>query len=162
MNKVVGDAGEARVAALLRGRGYDVTEIGGNFPTIDLVVHGSSNFRVSVKTSASKRHVRLGTPKSVSALLDSDFVFAFMPKIGDPTIDLDGGRYDIWIVPGSIARADALWVHQTYLDVRVGEASSSSGNAGILVKSYSRRGPQVETWRRWEGYLDRWDVLPAP
>jgi hypothetical protein len=55
---------------------------------------------------------------SVSALLDSDFVFAFMPKIGDPTIDLDGGRYDIWIVPGSIARADALWVHQTYLDGR--------------------------------------------
>lgn len=160
LNKVLGDQGEAFAARLLRARGYKVREIGGNYPVIDLEVSGSEDFRVSVKTSRSKRHVRLGSESSVSQLLDTDFVFAFMPKAADHELELEDGQYDLWIVPGAIARKDALWVHRTYLEESSAAGKARSGTAGILVKSYSRRPPQREVWGRWECYLEKWSGLP--
>lgn len=116
MSKVHGDMGEAFVANLLRARGYMVREIGGNFPVIDLEVEGARPFRVSVKTSMSKRHIRLGREASVAQLRDTDFLFALMPRTGDAGLDLGTGAYDLLIVPGAVAREDALHVHRTYFE----------------------------------------------
>lgn len=159
MNKPLGDQGEATAARLLRERGYSVREIGGNFPVIDLIVTGESEFRVSVKTSASKQHVRMGRESSVARLLDQDFVFAFMPATALP-LDLSSGIFRLFILPGRTARCDALHVHQTYLATRSRDGEDRTGVSGIIVKGYSRRPAQAETWKRWQFFENRWDLLP--
>ena len=162
MNKRIGDEGEAFAAELLRLRGYRVREIGGNYPVIDLEVEGSSCFRVSVKTSASKRHVRMGREASVGQLRGDDFIFAFMPQLNASFIDLSAGKYDLLIIPGAMARQDALWVHKTYLANSSSSGGTLSGSAGVMVKSYSKRIQQREVWERWIRCLDNWSALPAP
>lgn len=160
MSKDIGDAGEALVASLLRKRGYRVREIGGNYPVIDLEVEGSRPFRVSVKTSASKRHVRMGREASVAQLRNDDFVFAILPSPGGSTINLETGDFDLLILPGDMARTDALHVHRTYLAEPGRNGQARSPTAGIMVKEYSHRPPQVEAWARWKEQKDRWDALP--
>lgn len=157
MAHALGDAGEAVAVRLLEARGYSVQHIGGNFPVIDLMVDASTPFRVSVKTSGSKRHVRMGKETSIAQLRDDDFLFAFMPALGSGSIDFEAGRYELLILPGPVAREGGLYVHRTYLEGR-----SASGSFGVTVKSESRRAPQVETWRRFSAYRDRWELLPAP
>lgn len=161
MNKVHGDMGEAFVATLLRGRGYSVREIGGNYPVIDLEVEGAQRFRVSVKTSMSKRHVRLGREASVQQLRDTDFLFALMPKAGDAGLNLDAGAYDLLIVPGAVAREDALHVHRTYFETPTRSGGERKDTAGIIVKEYSGRPPQKEAWARWLRFNNGWSALPA-
>jgi hypothetical protein len=160
VNTVVGNDGEAFVAALLRSRGYDVLEIGGNYPVIDLEVRGHSPFRVSVKTSVTKRHVRMGKETSVSPLLDSDFVFALMPKDGRAFLDLGSDDYDLMILPGEVARSGALEVHGAYLAEPGTDCEPRSGSAGVMVKGYSRRPAQTKVWRSWLNYIDAWSALP--
>ena len=160
--KKLGEAGEAEVARVLRSRGYTVREIGGNYPVIDLEVDASRDFRISVKTSASKRHVRLGSTASISQLRDSDFVFAIMPQVGGEALSPELKDYDLWIIPGGVARADALWVHETYLALPSRTGAERSGSAGVLVKSYSSRPSQREVWERWARYAGAWSVLPPP
>ena len=161
MSKELGDWGEATAAQLLTKRGYQVDHLGGNYPVVDLLISGASPFRVSVKTSASKQHVRLGTEKSVSNLRDDDFVMAFLPRGKEP-LDLADAVYRLLILPGNVARDDALCVHRNYLAFSRSDGAGRTGNAGIIVKGYSRRLDQVETWKRWLTFEDRWDLLPAP
>lgn len=157
MPSSLGEAGEVCAAQLLEARGYRVRHIGGNYPTIDLEVDASTPFRVSVKTSATKRHVRMGRQTSLAQLRDNDFLFAFMPPVGSGEINLDTGHYDLLILPGDVAREGGLYVHRTYVEGR-----EATGSFGVTVKSESRRGPQVETWQRFVAYANRWDLLPAP
>lgn len=157
MAHALGDAGEVLATQLLEARGYPVRLIGGNYPVIDLEVHAQKPFRVSVKTSATKRHVRMGREASLAQLRDDDFMFAFMPPEGAAYIDIDAGRYELLILPGEVAREGGMFVHRTYLDGR-----DVSGSFGVTVKSESRRPPQVETWRRFVTFRDRWDLLPPP
>jgi hypothetical protein len=160
MSKELGDRGEALAAQLLTKRGYQVNHIGGNYPVVDLLISGSTPFRVSVKTSASKEHVRLGTEKSVSNLRDDDFLMAFLPR-QHGKLDLSTGVYRLLIMPAHVARDDALRVHRSYLALRASSGGSHSGNAGIMVKGYSRRPDQIEAWKRWLTFEERWDLLPA-
>lgn len=157
MVHILGDLGEVFAKHLLEKRGYRVTHLGGNYPVIDLEVRASSDFRVSVKTSRSKRHVRMGRESSISQLGDDDFMFAFMPKVGAEDIDLDGGRYDLLILPGAVAREGGLFVHHAYLAGR-----ASTGSFGVTVKGESRRAAQIKVWSEFQDYFDRWDLLPAP
>lgn len=161
MNKELGDLGEKFSAKLLQERGFNVEHLGGNYPVVDLLVAGSSSFRVSVKTSLSKQHVRLGKEKSVSSLQNTDFVLAFLPPIGT-LLDFDSNAYRTLILPGMMARNDAIHVHRSYLAKKSNTGLDRSGNAGILIKGYSRRVEQVETWKRWMEFEDRWDILPNP
>lgn len=157
MVHILGDRGEVFAKHLLEKRGYQVTHLGGNYPVIDLEVRASSNFRVSVKTSSSKRHVRMGRESSIGQLGDDDFMFAFMPKVGAADIDFDQGLYDLLILPGAIAREGGLFVHHAYLAGR-----PSTGSFGVTVKGESRRAAQIKIWTEFQDYFDRWDLLPAP
>lgn len=160
MSKELGDRGEALAVQLLTKRGYQVNHVGGNYPVVDLLISCSRPFRVSVKTSGSKQHVRLGTEKSVSNLRDDDFLMAFLPRPSGE-FDLSNGVYRILIIPGLVARTDALHVHHRYLALRGSSGANHSGTAGIMVKGYSRRPDQVEAWKRWLTFEERWDLLPA-
>jgi len=162
MSKIHGDMGEAFVANLLRMRGYSVREVGGNYPVIDLEVEGARPFRVSVKTSMSKRHVRLGRESSIAQLRDEDFVFALLPREGNAGLDLRPGAYDLLILPGATARDDALHVHRTYIETPTRSGLERSGTAGVMVKDYSSRPPQKAAWGRWLTFNHGWDALPPP
>jgi hypothetical protein len=161
MSKIIGDEGEQVVAKLLQDRGYSVRLIGGNYPVIDLEVDAERPFRVSVKTSASKRHVRMGSPNSLAQLRDDDFLIAILPKIGSGFIDLADNEFEVLIIPGDVARDGGLHVHETYLEEQKAKGKVASGSAGVLVKSYSRRLPQLETWAKFELCANRWDLLPS-
>lgn len=159
MNKLVGDRGEAHVAELLRRRGYRVQEIGGNFPTVDLLVEHPVKFRVSVKTSASRPHVRLGREVSLARLRDEDFVFAIFPRNGI-SFDLSEGCYRLLIIPGRVAREGGLEVHRAYLQNKSKDGGSVDGSAGVIVKGYSKKPLQQAVWTHWLTYEDCWESLP--
>lgn len=161
MSKALGDAGELFVVELLRARGYAVAHIGGNYPVIDLEVDATRPFRVSVKTSQSKRHVRMGTEASISQLRDDDFLFALLPTSKTSVLRLAPGGYDLFIIPGLTARTDALHVHHTYLAEPGRSGSARSASAGVMVKEYSSRLPQREAWGRWVQFRESWSLLPA-
>jgi len=162
MSKAVGDEGEAFVAELLRGRGYTVHHIGGNYPVIDLEVQASRPFRVSVKTSLSRRHVRMGREASVVQLRQDDYVFALMPIAGSMMTVLQSGGYDLLIIPGDVAREDALHVHRGYLANPSRSGQPRTGGAGVMVKEYSGRPQQRQVWERWLDFREAWSRLPQP
>ena len=161
MNKRIGDAGEILAAKLLRDKGYAVELIGGNYPVVDLIVHGQSDFRVSVKTSNKKHHVRLGRDTSLEQIRDDDFVFAFLPIEPDQEIGFSGGEYRLLIMPGQMVREDALAVHHAYLASKSTSGVSRTGSAGVMVKGYSNKPIHVQTWVKWMAFEDRWELLPA-
>lgn len=161
MNKRIGDAGEILAAKLLQDKGYTVDLIGGNYPVIDLVVRGKSEFRMSVKTSNKKHHVRLGRDTSLEQLRDDDFVFAFLPVEPDQEIGFFDGEYRLLIMPGKMVREDALAVHHAYLASKSNTGVSRTGSAGVIVKGYSKKPIHQTTWAKWMTYEGRWDVLPA-
>ena len=163
MNKTAGDEGEAFVAQLLRARGYTVRHIGGNYPVIDLEVDASRPFRVSVKNSLSRRHVRMGREASILQLRDDDYMFALMPMADSAMIVLQpSGGYDLLIIPGHVAREDALYVHRSYLAGPSRSGQPRTGSAGVMIKEYSSRSQQRQVWERWLHYREAWDQLPPP
>ena len=161
MNKRIGDAGEILAAKLLRDKGYNVEMIGGNYPVIDLIVRGQNEFRVSVKTSNMKHHVRLGRDTSLDQLRDDDFVFAFLPIEPDQEIGFSDGEYRVLIIPGKMVREDALAVHHAYLGSKSKSGVTRTGSAGVMVKGYSRKPIHMETWAKWMKFEARWELLPA-
>lgn len=160
MNKSVGDQGEAFVAELLRRRGYRVREVGGNFPTVDLFVDHPVEFRVSVKTSASRPHVRLGRETSLARLRDDDFVFAIFPK-SDVPFGLSEGGHRLLIIPGGVARDGGLEVHRAYLAGKSADGEKADGAAGVIVKGYSKKPLQQRVWANWLTYENGWHRLPG-
>jgi len=162
MSKILGDQGEVFVADLLTAKGYSVRHIGGNYPVIDLEVEAVRPFRVSVKTSQSKRHVRMGTEKSVLQLRDDDFVFALMPISNSAPFRLVSGGYELLIVPGTRARIDALHIHRSWLAQASRSGAPRSPSAGVIVKEYSGRAEQREVWARWRRFEENWQALPSP
>ncbi|WP_421791056.1 hypothetical protein [Hyphobacterium sp.] len=146
---------------LLVSRGYRVALIGGNYPVIDLIATGREEFRVSVKTSRTKHHVRLGRDTSVEQLQDNDFVFAFLPAEPNTEIGFEVPHYRLLTIPGGIARNDALAIHREYLNGKTPSGDKRKNTAGVMVKGYSRKPIHVTTWARWLNYEDCWDLLPA-
>ena len=161
MSKLIGDAGEVLAADLLGQRGYQVELIGGNYPVVDLIVRGKPEFRVSVKTSRTKYHVRLGRDTSLAQLRDNDFVFALLPTVPNGEIGFAPGKFRTLILPGRMVREDGLAIHNAYLQGKLKNGGTPSGSAGVMVKGYSRKPIHQQTWSKWMTFEDRWDLLPS-
>lgn len=156
-SKDLGDAGELFAKQLLETKGYEVVlleDIRRNAPTYDLEVsRGGSNFKVSVKTSRSKQHVRMGQRRSVLRLTEGNFLFAFLPVDGHE-IEFEEGKYRLWIIPAVVAKDDGLRVHDKYWDDRDGDKDKFS----VMVKGYGNH--HREIWGRWRSYEEAWNLLP--
>ena len=158
-SKDLGDHAESTAQLLLHNRGYNADLLRINSPVYDLVVDAAIPFNVSVKASRTRQHVRLGSLRSVARLSAGNFVFAFLPLIGQREIALAEGRYRLFIIPADVARDDGIATRQSYLQLRgLDEAYSYS----LMVKGYSKREHQVQVWSRWAQYEDAWHLLPAP
>ena len=156
--KFLGDAAEEFVARLLSDRGYSASLLPTNYPTYDIHVVGSSEFFISVKASASKQHVRLGSRRSVERLTSDSFVFALMPIPGNRELVLCEGGYRLLIIPGDVAKNDSIALSESYAAHRgiAGEYGYS-----LMVKGYSKRQHQVEVWSKWASYEDAWASIPS-
>lgn len=134
-----------------------------NSATIDLEVKGEKAlFHISVKFCWTPiRQLPLGTPSSLALLPDTGFVMAFLPRAKGQDFDLSEGRHPLWIIPGAIARDEALAAHWHY-------AAHSPGSAGhsVMVKDKVDRTAATRSGsvcRRWaEKYDSAWHLLPAP
>ena len=153
----LGKHGEEYAAALLRKRGYAVSDLPTNFPTYDLKVTTSAGeFLVSVKVSRTKQHVRLGQRKSVLGLLTGNFVFAFTPEPDGQIEDLNTTPHGLLILPADQVRTDSLAVHDSYW----AERSRNPNIFSVMVKEYSRYGRP--TWSAWQSYRQAWHLIPPP
>ena len=161
-----GDRAEAYAGELLLQRGYAVPNLNlarRNTATIDLEVAGEKEpFHISVKSCwTPNRQLRLGTPSSLALLPDTGFVMAFLPRAKGQDLDLTEGRHTLWIIPGAIARDEALAAHRHY-------AAHSPGSAGhsVMVKDKVDRTAATRSgsvFRRWaENFDSAWHLLPAP
>lgn len=155
----LGNLGEDFVDRLLAGRGYSTTRLGGRFETYDIqVISTDGPFMVSVKTSRNKQHVRLGSEKSVARLAAPHFVIAVLPLDDDGDVALESGKCRVLIIPAEVAKADGLRVTESYF----AEDSTRKRWETVMVKGYSRRPIQEETWERWlSDYTDAWHLLPS-
>lgn len=157
--KAIGDEAERFASRLLVEHGYSSSLLATNYPTFDLEVFGSESFFVSVKASAEKQHVRLGSRRSARGLVNGSFVFAFMPVPGTNSLSLEGGGYRLLIVPGDVARDDSIALADSYA---VHRGIEGEYGYSLMVKGYSKRTHQVEVWARWASYEDAWHLLPPP
>lgn len=160
MSKLIGDAGELLVEQLLKDKGYQPEQLPPNYPVVDLTVNASPPFRVSVKTSKAKHHVRLGRDTMLEQLPDNDFVFALMPRDPNGQIGFHTGQYRLLILPGDMVRNDGLAIHNAYLQGKLKSGGVPSGSAGVMVKGYSKKPIHQTTWTKWMTYENRWDLLP--
>ncbi|MCA9232511.1 MAG: hypothetical protein KDA57_17815 [Planctomycetales bacterium] len=157
--KKLGDEAEVYAARLLSERGYSPSLLPTNYPTFDIEVNGRVSFNVSVKASAEKQHVRLGARRSAKGLTAGSFVFAFMPVPGSKVLTLKKGGYRLLIVPGDIARDDAIALADSYA---IHRGIEGEYGYSLMVKGYSKRPHQVEVWARWAKYEEAWGQLPKP
>jgi len=149
----LGDRGETFALQLLRGRGYSADLLPRNYPTYDIKAAGSKGeFYVSVKTSRTRQHVRLGTRDSVERLSPGNFVFAFLPLQG-AEIDLSSGRYRLLILPADMVKRDSLTIHDTYWAER-----ERTNEYSVMVKGYDSS--HHATWERWGAFVDGWREVP--
>lgn len=158
-SKALGDEAEVYACRLLSERGYSPSLLSTNYPTFDIEVCGSRSFFVSVKASAEKQHVRLGTRQSARGLVPGSFVLAFMPVPGTKMLALKKGGYRLLVVPGEIARDDSIAVSDSYA---IHRGIEGEYGYSLMVKGYSKRPHQVEVWARWAAYEDAWHLLPPP
>jgi hypothetical protein len=114
-SKQLGDDGEDYTLRLLNSRGYTAKKLPINAKTYDLLVEREGRtFFVSVKVSRDKQHVRLGARRSVLGLEAGNFVFAYVPALGGEISSLATSPYSLLILPGELAKTDALTVHDQY------------------------------------------------
>ena len=151
----LGDVGENLVLALLRARGYTGSLLPRNYPTYDIkVAMPDWEFSVSVKTSRTRQHVRLGTRDSVERLSAGNFVFALLRAGGDQ-IAFSENHYKLLILPAEMVKRDSLTIHDTYWAERESDREYS-----VMVKGYDSSHKQ--TWARWNEYSDAWHQMPSP
>ncbi len=152
--KALGDAGEELALQLLINRGYRASRLPVNAPTYDLEVsQAGGDFRVSVKVSRTKQHVRLGARSSVDRLGAGNFVFAFLPNAGNDEIRLTNGGYSLLILPADLVRDESLAIHDAYWAAR-GRPDGSGYSVQISHRHQS-------VWIRWKRFAFAWNVLPA-
>ena len=155
----LGDHAESVAQLLLHHHGYNANLHPVNNPVYDLLVDGTPQFNVSVKASRTQQHVRLGSLRSVAQLQAGNFVFAFMPTLGQKEISLTDSDYRLLIIPAEVARDDAIAVRNSYLEHR---GLDQSYNYSLMVKSYARREHQVQVWAKWAQFENAWHLLPKP
>ncbi len=167
-----GNLAEAVIENLLLQRGYAVRNLNAtqrNTPVVDLEVEGSgSPFHVSVKSCwTANRQLRLGSPQSLSRLPDTAFVMALLPPRKGEALNLTGdeaqetGAFTLWIIPGAVARDEALAAHHHYAAHHPGSAQHS-----VMVKDKVDRTAATRSgavFSRWADCFDSaWHLLPAP
>lgn len=153
--KQLGDHGEDFTSDLLLSRGFSVQKLPVNAPTYDLVVtRGQTSFRVSVKVSRQKQHVRLGARKSVQGLEAGNFLFAYVPAPGGEIRSLGESAFTLLILPAELVREGSLAIHDKYWHDRQRDPSIFS----VMVKGYDRHGGP--TWTAWQAYREAWHLLP--
>lgn len=164
----LGAEAEKLAARLLRRRGYSVDDLNvsrhANFPHVDLKASkGGVKFRVSVKARERRWHIGLGQESSLCKLRDDDWVIAFIPRKHKDSIDLRKNKYRVFIIPGFVARDEAMKMQHRYLStpLKSGRRKGQlpSGNYGVVVKFDHCVGRDLFLdWQdRFEG---RWDLLP--
>jgi hypothetical protein len=132
-SRELGDAGEYHALGLLQARGYYCQKLAVNARTYDLQVsRGGRSFLVSVKVSRDKQHVRLGARRSVLGLEQGNFVFAYLPILGQTIEDLSTSPFQLLIIPAEVAQADALSVHDAYWT----EKQKDPNIFSVMVKGY--------------------------
>jgi len=156
----LGEAGEHIVLTQLLQRGYAARHIGGNNPIFDIAVDGPNPFRVSVKTSGLRLHVRLGQLHMLRQLRDDDFVVALTPTADNQPFDPRPGRHLVFVAPGKVAREDGLRVSEAWLAGTTRDGRPRSASAGAILKFYKKSGPHPEVWTRWQTYQNNWTILP--
>lgn len=127
---IIGDKGEAEAKKLLVDRGYEcwnLNEFRPNYRTYDLKI-GTANGKilVSVKTARAKRDVSLGKPESLKQLADDAFMMILFPSTKKQEIRFEGGGYHLLIVPGHIARDEALSSHYHYWGSEIDKAEKNT------------------------------------
>jgi hypothetical protein len=91
-------------------------------------------------------------------LADDCVVMAFLPSRKDVEIRFAPGGYELLIVPGDVARDEALAAHNHYATTHPGSASHS-----VMVKDkvdrneFTRSGAVFKSWH--ERYLNAWDTF---
>ena len=153
-SKALGDAGETYACHLLATHGFQATKLHVNAKTYDVEARqGSRVFLISVKVAREKQHVRLGSRRSVTALDDGNFVFAFMPVGKEPIEDFQTSPHKLLILPASVAREDSLCVHDSYWMAKARDPNIFS----VMVKGYGSHHKSM--WPRWLEYQDAWHLL---
>jgi len=161
-----GDLAEALAEELLLKRGYAVRNLNQrhkNTPVVDLEVEGAGPpFHISVKSCwTASRQLRLGKPASLERLPDNAFVMAFLPLRKGVALDLVTPQYTLWIIPGQVARDEALAAHRHYAAHNPGSAQHS-----VMVKDKEDRTAATRSgavFKRWaDSYDSAWHLLPVP
>ena len=163
----IGDAGEAEALRLLTKRGYtgwNLNDRQRNTWTYDLEVNSArGKVLISVKTARAKRDVSLGRPRSLERLADDAFLMILMPVAKGKEIRLSPGGYHLLIVPGRVARDEALSMHYDYWGEEVAKAAENTVRVKDEVNrpgSRSRAGDVFASWN--QRFRDAWHILPEP
>lgn len=163
----IGDAGEAEALRLLIDRGYsgwNLNDRQRNTWTYDLEIKSArGKVLISVKTARAKRDVSLGRPRSLERLADDAFLMILMPIAKRKEIRFSPGGYHLLIVPGRVARDEALSMHYDYWGEEIAKAAENTVRVKDEVNrpgSRSRAGDVFASWS--QRFRDAWHILPEP
>lgn len=161
----IGDLGEAEALWLLTGRGYtgsNLNDLRRNTWTYDLqieTIRGPA--QISVKTARARRDVSLGRPRSLRRLVDDAFLMILMPPAKKQEIQISPGGYHLLIVPGHVARDEALSMHYDYWGDEITKAEENTVRIKDEVNhpgSRSRAGHVFASWN--QRFREAWHLLP--
>ena len=159
--QTIGRQAEDLAYRLLEERGFRVRNLNderSNYRLYDLkATKNGRETRVSVKCARANRQFRLGPRERLAQLEDDCVVMVFLPTEKGREIDFDVG-YELLIIPGHIARADAIAAHDHYVRTHPGSAAHS-----VMVKDKvdrnegTRSGAVFKSWH--ERFLNAWDRI---
>jgi hypothetical protein len=160
----VGDRGELLVKNLLENRFFEVEMLRRNYPTYDLIARkNGTEVWVSVKTCRDKkRNLRIGKTNILEKLRDEDVMICLLPSEKGVDIDLDGDNYELWIVPGNIARKEGIAIHEHYHKETPIDHPSRNNPVMVKDKLDNTNGRSIAgaAFYRWaEKYKDNWNHL---
>ena len=160
----IGDSGEEVVRQLLEARQFDVEMLKRNYPTYDLVARkDNQEVWVSVKTCRNKnRHLRIGKKESLEKLKDQDVMICLLPVEKDKEINLDGGEFELWIIPGPVAREEGIAVYERYHRGKPLDHQGRKYPVMIKDKNDAPTGRSISgaTFHRWsKKYKDNWELF---
>jgi hypothetical protein len=160
----VGRNAEDFAAFLLKQRGFDVSNLNDeqtNYPLYDLAASkGAEKVKISVKCARATRNICLGKSHILERLDDDCVVMAFLPVSKHEEIKFEPGGYELFVIPGRIAREEALAAHRHYV-----ASYPLCANHRVMIRDKidrtegTRSGALFKSWH--ERFLDAWDTIDA-